>query len=219
MRIACVGYRDWALRIYDQIAARTDHQFLIFRSRAQYDEKALMDFKPGLALFYGWSWCVSKAVTGEVSCLMLHPSPLPRYRGGSPIQNQIIRGETKSMVTVFLMDEGIDTGPVVGQMPLSLDGNIADIFERMTRIGIELTLDILKSGLHPVPQDEEGACRFPRRKPADSELTMEELQKQPARYLYDKIRMLQSPYPNAYIRTADGKKLLICEAKIDDPRA
>ena len=97
MRIACIGYRDWALNIYDELAQTEDHLFLIFRSKSQFREDIIRDFKPDLVLFYGWSWIVSSDLLKEYTCLMLHPSPLPRYRGGSPIQNQIIADETESI--------------------------------------------------------------------------------------------------------------------------
>ena len=81
MRIACVGYRSWAMRIYDRLAETTDHTFLIFRSKEQFNTEALADFKPDLVLFYSWSWFVPKHLLEKHTCLMLHPSPLPRYRG------------------------------------------------------------------------------------------------------------------------------------------
>ena len=216
MRIACVGYRDWALSIYDQLAHKTDHQYLIFRSKLQYDERVLHDFKPDMVLFSGWSWTVSADIVSQFSCVMLHPSPLPKYRGGSPIQNQIILGENDSAVTLFLMDEGVDTGPILAQGPLSLNGDIDDIFQRMIHSGVELTMDLLSKGLKPVPQNNDEATSFQRKKPEDSEITFDEICNQPADYLYNKIRMLQSPYPNAYIKTSDGKKLLILSALIED---
>ena len=51
---------------------------------------------------------------------MLHPSPLPKYRGGSPIQNQIIRGVVDSMVTIFVMNDKIDAGDIIAQSPFLL---------------------------------------------------------------------------------------------------
>ena len=92
MKIACVGYREWALNIYDNLAKKTDHQFLIFRSRAQYDEKVLAEFNPQLVLFYGWSWIVPKEMVKNFKCVMLHPSPLPKYRGGSITSLIILKG-------------------------------------------------------------------------------------------------------------------------------
>ena len=209
MRVVCVGYREWVLDIYDQLVRAVDHPVLIMRSKAQYDEQALRDFKPDLVLFYGWSWFIAEPLLRDFRCLMLHPSPLPRYRGGSPLQNQIIAGERQSKVSIFVMTPHMDDGDIVAQDALSLDGTLAEIFQRMTGIGLRLTLGLLRDGLHPVPQDHALATTCKRRKPEDSEITLEELQNCTARYLHDKIRMLADPYPNAYLRTSDGKRLLI----------
>jgi methionyl-tRNA formyltransferase len=147
---------------------------------------------------------------------MLHPSPLPRYRGGSPIQNQIIAGETSSKVSLFLMIDEVDAGDVVGQQDLSLEGTLDDIFNRIENAGVELTLQLLKHGLQRVPQDHSKATFCKRRTPDDSEITAEELASKSAEYLYNKIRMLADPYPNSYILTADGKKLMITKAHIEE---
>jgi methionyl-tRNA formyltransferase len=216
MRIACVGYRSWALKIYDRLAENTDHAYLIFRSRAQYREDVLRDFRPDFVLFYGWSWYVSEKILQDYKCLMLHPSPLPRYRGGSPIQNQIIAGEKKSSVSIFLMNSEIDAGDIVAQEDLSFEGRLSDIFNRIEDAGARLTRSIFDSGLNPVPQDHGKATYCKRRKPEDSEITIDEMKNSTAEYLFNKIRMLADPYPNAFIRTKDGKRLLVKEAEIKE---
>jgi len=216
MRVACVGYRPWALNIYDRLSAGTDHTFLIFRSRAQFKVDVLDDFKPDLVLFYGWSWTVPSDLLERHTCLMLHPSPLPQYRGGSPIQNQIIEGKTSSKVSLFVMTDELDAGDLVGQQDLSLVGTLDEIFNRMENAGVELTRLLLKHGLKRVPQDHSKATFRKRRTQGDSEITAEELASKPAEYLYNKIRMLAAPYPNAYILTADGKKLMIAAAHIEE---
>jgi methionyl-tRNA formyltransferase len=215
MRVACVGYRKWALNIYDRLASATDHTFLIFRSKSQFDSGALSDFKPDIILFYGWSWLVPSDLIEHYTCLMLHPSPLPRYRGGSPIQNQIIAGETSSKVTIFIMSDQLDAGDIVAQQPLDLTGTLDQIFKRIEDAGLELTHSLLEQGFQRMPQDHSLATFFKRRSPADSEISHEELTGQSALYLYNKIRMLANPYPNAYIRTADGRKLVIISARIE----
>lgn len=215
MRIACVGYRNWALNIYDRLAASTDHTFLIFRSKVQFNAEALSDFKPDLVLFYGWSWLVPTDLLECHTCLMLHPSPLPRYRGGSPIQNQIIAGETYSKVTLFIITDALDAGDIVGQSDLSLIGTIDEIFKRIEDAGVKLTRHIFENGLQREQQDHSAATFCKRRKPRESEITTEELATKPAEYLYNKIRMLADPYPNAYIIAADGKKLMITAAHIE----
>ena len=214
MRIACVGYRDWALNIYDRLAGNSDHVYLIFRSRAQYNEDVLRDFKPDVILFYGWSWYVSDQILQDFKCLMLHPSPLPRYRGGSPIQNQIIAGEKASKVSIFLMNGEIDAGDIVAQEYLSLEGSLSDIFTRIEGVGAQLTSSLFESGLDPIPQDHSKATYCKRRKPEESEITLDDIKNTKAEYLFNKIRMLADPYPNAFIRTIDGRRLIIKEAYI-----
>ena len=145
----------------------------------------------------------------DFECIMLHPSPLPKYRGGSPIQNQIIRGKKDSAVTLFIMDEGIDTGDIIAQEYLSLEGNLNDIFQRITKIGFKLTKDILDNGFERRKQNESESSYYLRRHPSESEICIDELESLDGEYLHNKIRMLQDPYPNAFIRTSDGRKLKI----------
>ena len=215
MRIACIGYRKWALNIYDKLATTTDHTLLILRSKSQYDIELLNSFRPDLLLFYGWSWVVPSHLINNYTCLMLHPSPLPRYRGGSPIQNQIIAGETSSKVTIFVMSDQLDAGDIVAQQDLDLTGTLDQIFSRIEDIGLKLTNELLTVGIQRMPQDHSSATFCERRTSAESEITHEELTNQSALYLYNKIRMLADPYPNAYIMTADGKRLFITSAHIE----
>ena len=216
MKIACVGYRAWAIDIYRDLKVELpEHEFLFQLSEPDFCELGIDAFKPDLLLFYGWSKIIPDNLVAKYNCLMLHPSPLPKYRGGSPLQNQIIRGETKSAVTIFLMDEGIDTGPIAKQKELDLSGTLNDIFERISVIGLQLTLEIVREGLSVYEQDEEKATYFNRRKPHESEITIDELSNQSSLYLYNKIRMLQDPYPNPFIKTIDGKKIVIKDAVIE----
>jgi methionyl-tRNA formyltransferase len=218
MRIACVSYRKWALDIYDYLMSNTDHTFLIIRSKKQYDENAIRDFKPDYVLFYGWSWIIAETLLNDITCIMLHPSPLPKYRGGSPIQNQIIAGESTSMVTLFKMNESVDAGDIYYQKEFSLEGSLDDIFLRITDIGTELSIQLFTERKKPVAQYHTLATYYKRRKSSESEITIEEMNTKAANYLYNKIRMLADPYPNAFIRTIDGKKLLIKVAEIKEDK-
>jgi len=216
MRIACVGYRDWALNIYYEIEKITEHTVIIYRGKEEYSPQEIKIFSPDLILFYGWSWTIDEEIVESFNCIMLHPSALPKFRGGSPIQNQIIRGVRNSKLTLFLMKREMDSGDILEQGPLDLSGSIPEIFKRIELEGLRLTLKILKNGLIPVAQDESKATYFKRRTPEESEITIDELLQSDSHYLYNKVRMLGDPYPNAFIRTSDGKKLLIKHVEISD---
>ena len=147
---------------------------------------------------------------------MLHPSPLPKYRGGSPIQNQIINGEETSSVTLFKMNKNLDSGDIYKQLTFSLTGKLDDIFKRITTLGFYATIEIINNNYEIIKQEDSKASYFKRRSPSDSEITQSELKNSTAKYLHNKIRMLNDPYPNAYIKTNDNKKLFIIESKLED---
>ena len=104
------------------------------------------------------------------------------------------------------MDEGIDTGAIIAQENLSLEGHLNDIFDRISDIGFKRTKDILSNGFEAIKQDSSKATYFSRRTPSMSEITKEELEALDGEYLYNKIRMLEDPYPNAFITMSDGRK-------------
>ena len=216
MNIACITYRDWALDIYDKIYDnyKHKHNFLIWREKDDFDASLLKEFKPDLILWYGWSWIVEDSFVNDYKSIMLHPTPLPKYRGGSPIQNQIINGETLGAISLFRMNEGLDKGDVYQQLPLSLDGSLNDIFRRISDLGFAATCNIIEGNYTLIPQNDSESTYFKRRTPKDSEITIEELQTKTSKYLYNKIRMLNDPYPNAYIKTKEGGMLFLIEAKL-----
>lgn len=124
-----------------------------------------------------------------------HMTDVPYGRGGSPLQNLIVRGHKATVLTAFRMDEGIDTGPVYFKMPFSLDGTAEVIYQRAAELSWDMIRELVRNEPIPVPQVGD-AVEFKRRKPEQSlipsGLTTEQI--------YDYIRMLDAPdYPNAFI--------------------
>jgi len=208
--ILCITYRDWAAKIYDALEASLPELcFKIIKEKSQFSENIVFEFDPDIILWYGWSWIVPDNILNSYDCICLHPSPLPKYRGGSPIQNQIINNEKMSAVTIFKMTKDIDAGKIIKQLPMSLDGKIQDIFNRMFELGFSATYDFLKNGYEAIEQNHEDMTYFTRKKPSDSEITHQEILTKDAGYIYNKIRMLTDPYPNAYIEDKHGKRVYI----------
>jgi len=225
------AYREWAQKIYFNVAVYPfDNKGMLFTVKDQQNppkEAVVVDPKnlteitknfkkdKDVLLFYGWSWIVPKEITDNFICYCLHPSPLPKYRGGSPIQNQIMAGETQSAVTVFRMTEGLDDGPIFRQQPISLEGNIEQILERITKEGVLITSRLIEATQNNVlsfrPQDDSQATFCKRRKEKDNEI----LPTDSAKVIYDKVRSLGYPYPNAYFVAADGKKVYITKAELE----
>ena len=164
--------------------------------------------KPEIIFFPDWSWIIPNEIISNYKCICFHESNLPKFRGGSPIQNQIIRGVTKTKTTAFIMNEKIDAGDIILQKNLSLEGSIQEIFSRMSENDYSLILKIM-NGRYKRKKQSGKPTTYSRRKPKESELKS---LNHSIRYLYNFIRMLEDPYPNAFIRI--GKQKLIFKKAI-----
>jgi len=104
----------------------------------------------------------------RLTAVCFHPSLLPRYRGGSAINWQLIRGETETGVTVFWPDAGIDTGPILLQRaaPIGPDDTAGTLYYRtLFPLGVKTVLEavaLVREGRAPrIPQDESRASYDP----------------------------------------------------------
>jgi methionyl-tRNA formyltransferase len=216
-KILICGYRDWSYNVFKKIEYLCDGQKeIIYVDDKDLLEQIIGETKPEIIFFVGWSWIIKENIIDKYKCICLHPSPLPKYRGGSPTQHQIINGEKESAVTLFEMDEGIDTGDILFQKSFSLDGELNDILKKITDVGIEGIMTIIDGNYEVIKQDNKKATFYKRRKPEMSEINIEDFKNYSARDLYNKIRALQHPYPNAFITCKDNTKLYLINSKIGD---
>jgi len=165
--------------------------------------KKLVKINPKYIFFPDWSWIVPNEIINNYQCVCIHESDLPKFRGGSPIQNQIIRGIIKSKSTAFLMNNKIDAGKILIKKNLSLEGNLDDIFLRMEKNNYKIITEIINKKFTITPQKGKSSL-YKRRKPSQSELKH---LNHSQLYLHNFIRMLSDPYPNAFIKI--GKKKII----------
>jgi methionyl-tRNA formyltransferase len=146
----------------------------------------------------------------------VHASLLPRYRGAAPIAWALIRGEAETGVTTFLMDEGVDTGPILLQerVPIEPEETAEELAARLSRLGARLLLQTLEQlgALTPMPQRHELATLAPRLTKEDGILDWGE----PAQALVNRIRGC-TPWPGATAEGPRGKLRLWRAAALDEP--
>ena len=143
----------------------------------------------------------------QLGAINIHASLLPRYRGAAPINWAIINGETETGITTFLIDPGMDTGPILMQRRIEIgpDETAGELHDRLAAIGAELivdTLDGLVAGeLTPIPQDDSKATFAPRLSRDDGRIDWAK----PAREIHNLIRGT-NPWPGAFTHLA-GKRV------------
>lgn len=207
MNIIFGGYRKWALDILTELKWHNwNYKYNITHVKNKDELSNVCSKKTNtIILLAGWSWYVPKNILENNIVVGLHPSDLPYYGGGTPIQHQIIEGITESKMTLFKLNEIYDQGSIIEKCKLSLKGNIDNIFSNLTKTGIKLFINFLKN--YPdytcTPQVKKIK---PRKglKPKDSKLTLEKLTSMSSLDLYNFIRCRQDPYPNVFIEDEKG---------------
>lgn len=214
MNVVFCGYRSWAQEVVDSVAGHPGINVLdIIKNRQEWEEKSELLGEADTFLFLGWSWLIPDDFVRAHRCLGIHPSDLPWYRGGSPIQHQIIDGITHTKITLMsLAAGGIDTGDIWGKEDVDFTGDSMDeIFRHIAESSIKLLNRFFDHypDIKPVPQrKDEGSC-LKRRKPSDSGIRLQQVTDMKLKELYDFIRALTDPYPNAYLYDEEGNRLII----------
>lgn len=139
----------------------------------------------------------------------LHPAPLPKFRGRAAMVWQMLLNVRESAVTLFLIDEGMDSGPILGQESYLIgEDDYAQDMERscleaLRRLCRRLIPQMATGTLQPTPQDEGKATYLLKRTPEDGMIDWS----LPAREIRRLIRAISHPYPGAFSHY-DGKWLV-----------
>jgi methionyl-tRNA formyltransferase len=181
------------------------------RTRAELRAYASGAQRPQAIYFPHWSWLIPASVYESVECVMFHMTDLPYGRGGSPLQNLILRGHTQTVLTAFRCDSGIDTGPVYDKRPLTLAGTAEQILARAAGLTADMIVELARALPQPTPQVGEVTV-FARRKPDQGNLS----QCASVASVYDFVRMLDATgYPPAFLE-AGALRLEFSESRLGE---
>jgi methionyl-tRNA formyltransferase len=186
---------------YDKLERilREVHGFTVvrFRERSALTAEALRAVQPSHVFFPHWSCVIPDTIFGQFECVIFHMSDVPFGRGGSPLQNLVVRGIEDTQLSAIRCSDVIDGGPVYLKKPLSLLGSAEEIFVRAAHLMEGMVAEIVVGRLAPVAQIGEPTV-FARRRPEDGDIgSLAELGR-----VHDHIRMLDADgYPAAFLRT------------------
>jgi len=160
-----------------------------------FEELVKRDQNFDYVFFPHFSKLVPKSFYSRFVCVGFHVGNLPEDRGGSPIQNKILRGEYKTFVNAFKIDSSIDGGPVYEQKEIDLEtGNITQIIENVSQVIASMIAKIVSEKTEPIPQ-LSSPTRFRRLTKKDSKFNFGELS---VKQIFDRIRMVDGlDYPRA----------------------
>ena len=149
----------------------------------------------------------------RLGCLNIHPSLLPRHRGPSPVATAILEGDQTTGVTIMLLDEGMDTGPILAQRetPIAPKETCDNLTARLFDIGANLLVETLQQWnaghISPIPQNDANATITKRLQRADGRIDWN----QPADSIARQIRAFTT-WPGTFT-TWRARTLKILEAE------
>lgn len=167
---------------------------------------AVQDLGIDWLFIIGWSQIARQAMleAPRRGVLGMHPTLLPQGRGRAAIPWAIIKGLTQTGVTLFKLDEGVDTGPILAQevLPLAANETATVLYERVATAHRTLMRrvwpDLVADRLLLQPQDESLATEWPGRTPEDGAIdpmTMD------CTIVDRLVRAVTHPYPGAFLDT------------------
>lgn len=188
------GSKPWNKRIFDEIIIKYPGQWYFVGTKEQMTLASLQKLVPRYLFFIHWSWKIPDNIVENYECIGFHMTDVPYGRGGSPLQNLIVRGHKRTKLSAIRITHNFDEGPVYIKEDLSLEGNAEEILMRASLLSAEMISRIIQEKIKPILQSGKPTI-FRRRRPEDSEIQEgESLEK-----LYNFIRMLDAEgYPKAF---------------------
>ena len=190
--------------------------------RSPEDRAELVAWRPDVLVVVAYGLILPRAVLDipRLGCVNVHASLLPRWRGAAPVERALLAGDATTGVTIMLMDEGLDTGPILLQREIATDPSDtgASLRARLAELGAPLLLEALQrlaaGTLCPRPQPAEGVTYA--RKLQKSEAAID--WSRPAAEIERRVRALQ-PWPVAETaisdpRTGAPERLLVHAARV-----
>jgi len=179
----------------------------------------IRNLKPDLIIVAAYGQIIPKEILDipQYGSLNVHPSLLPKYRGPSPIQTAILKGDKKTGVTIFLMDKKIDHGKIISSSQFSIFNkkiSYPELSKKLAKLGAELLIKTIpkwiKGEIKPQVQDESKATYTKILKKEDGKINWSES----AENIERKIRAFE-PWPGTFTFWRK-KRLKITEVEIKD---
>ena len=171
------------------------------------------DLEPDFLVVVAYGQILSREVLNlpRIAPVNIHGSVLPRWRGASPIEHAILNGDTETGVTIQVMEEELDAGPILSTCTLPLESTDTALLirEQLSAMGAALLCETLRQPLHPTPQPIKGVtyCRKLKREDGNANpriMTAEEI---------DRMVRALVPWPGVKIDT-EKEELKLLETSL-----
>lgn len=210
MNYVVATIKSWNIKNFELLKEKDkENNWYLITDKKDFNLENLEKIKPRYVFIPHWSWIIPKIIFENYECVVFHMTDLPYGRGGSPLQNLIVRGHKKTKISAIKVVNDLDAGPVYFKKDLDLSGSATDIFKRASLIIFDGIRNMVENNILPLPQSGD-VIKFERRKSLDGDISsINDINK-----VYDYIRMLDAEgYPRAFLEK-DNIRLEFDEADL-----
>jgi len=176
---------------------------------------AIAALKPDLIVVIAYGKIIPQSILNIplYGCINVHASLLPKYRGAACLNAPILNGDSETGVTIMKMDAGLDTGPILRQAEIKLNGTetLEEVHDRLSELGAEILLPTLRDWVAgqiiPQSQDETRATYVKTLSKEDGQIDWNK----PAEEI-ERIIRAYNPWPGAFF-LSEGKMIKIIEVE------
>jgi len=206
-----VSEKIWNKGLVESLQKGSDIIWKLIDKKEDFNFENLSALNPDKIFIPHWSYIIPENIYSNFECIVFHMTDLPFGRGGSPLQNLVVRGFKTTKISALRVVKELDAGDIYLKQELSLEGNATAIFERANSIIENMIRTITENKIIPEPQVGE-IVHFKRRKLEESDISgINEIGK-----IYDYIRMLDADgYQKAFLEM-DNIKFEFSDAAIID---
>lgn len=185
-----------------------------FKDRQDQQTFKQLDLDVAVVVAYGLILPPAILAAPRQGCINIHASLLPRWRGAAPIHAALLAGDKDTGITIMMMDEGLDTGPMISQhkIVIAADEAMGDLHDRLADVGAKAIVSTLSAGersrLQPMPQPHAGVTYARKVTKNDAHLVWS----QPAEILARQVRAF-APAPGAFFEFR-GERIKVLKAEV-----
>jgi methionyl-tRNA formyltransferase len=181
----------------------------------------LRGLHPDVAYCFGWSYLLRPPVLSipRLGVVGYHPAALPRNRGRHPVIWALALGLPRTASTFFFLDEGVDSGDILSQQPVSIlpEDDARSLYDKLTETALgqieAFTRELATGRCERRPQDPAQATRWRRRTPKDGQIDW----RMAATSIHNLVRALTRPYAGAHC-VVDGAEVKVWKTALVESR-
>ncbi len=199
--------KSWNIKNFHILKKKYEQEytFHLITSSEDLAYEYIKTLKPKYIFFPHWSWIIPESIYKNFTCVVFHMTDLPYGRGGSPLQNLLVRGVYHTKISALKVEKGLDSGDIYLKEDLEIStGSAKTIYQKASNIIFNTMIPKLLSDTLEIKPQVGEVTIFKRRTPNESSLHT--LENPTLQNVYDFIRMLDAPdYAKAFLQIGSFK--------------